>query len=562
MIRRHPTLFSLVKMQENAIRSAWDRSGTLPGLILLAIIYTVLNGIKPLHIDDTAYFYYAAQMAEHPLDPYGFEIFWYQFPEPAQKILAPPVLPYWWSCAIRLFGDRMVCWKLWMFPFGLLFVLALHGLFQRFASGLEGPLVWMTVLSPIFLPSLNLMLDVPSLALRLSGVLIFLLACDRDSPRLAMAAGFVGALAVETKYTGVLGPATMLLYATFARKVSLGLIACACAGVVIVAWELWVAAHYGQSHFLYHLHAYKPIHSADEMVETLLGMLGGLAPSVTLLGLAALRLPGMIVLAAAVVLTVPYLLLIGGQGDGLNPAQIFAIFGFIQYAILLAIIWCLWMVDTGRSTSTPSPKVRRQAVGFLILWTILEILGYFILTPFLAVRRVMGVVVLVTMLAGSLAARTCRPTARMILIRCIAVSGIILGLLYYGVDLLEASAHREAAERAAAWIRSNGGGTAWFVGHWGFQFYAERAGMRPAVSGISRLREGDWLVVPSWPVDQQSVRLDFRAIRLAETISIGDAVPLRTVPGYYACRSPTFLEHHCGPRVSVHLYQVLADFMP
>ena len=36
----------------------------------------------------------------------------------------------------------------------------------------------------------------------------------------------------------------------------------------------------------------------------------------------------------------------------------------------------------------------------------------------------------------------------------------------------------------------------WFVGHWGFKFYAERLGMKPVAPGRSTLEAGDWLVVP------------------------------------------------------------------
>src|SRR5438874_1299385 len=139
------------------------RSQTL-WLLALAILFTLLNAFRPLHMDDTAYYSYAAQIADHPLDPYGFEVFWKERPQPAHEVLAPPLLPYYWAAAIRLFGDRPFLWKLWLLPFALLLLLALHQLFQRFAQGFEGPLVWLTVLSPAILPSFNLMLDVPSLA--------------------------------------------------------------------------------------------------------------------------------------------------------------------------------------------------------------------------------------------------------------------------------------------------------------------------------------------------------------------------------------------------------------
>src|SRR5262245_54385500 len=111
-------------------KTPWKVLGALAGL------FTLLNSVKPLQVDDAAYYYYAAQIAEHPSDPYGFFIHWYQKPERADHILAPPVLPYWWAIAIRLFGERPFLWKLWLLPFSLLFVGALYVLFRRFARGL------------------------------------------------------------------------------------------------------------------------------------------------------------------------------------------------------------------------------------------------------------------------------------------------------------------------------------------------------------------------------------------------------------------------------------------
>jgi hypothetical protein len=74
-----------------------------------ALLLTGLNAFKPLAVDDTAYFY-AAHIAQSPLDPYGFEIFWGEQPEPAFEVLAPPLLLYWLAGALELFGERPLLW--------------------------------------------------------------------------------------------------------------------------------------------------------------------------------------------------------------------------------------------------------------------------------------------------------------------------------------------------------------------------------------------------------------------------------------------------------------------
>ena len=46
------------------------------------------------------------------------------------------------------------------------------------------------------------------------------------------------------------------------------------------------------------------------------------------------------------------------------------------------------------------------------------------------------------------------------------------------------------------------GGRTWFVGHWGFQFYAERHGWHPVVPAETRFQPDDWLVLPDARLDQ------------------------------------------------------------
>src|SRR5262245_20267232 len=158
---------------------------------------TAANALKPPVIDDTAYLALARQIAHDPFDPYGFEQFWYQRPQPANEVLAPPVLSYWLGLGMRLFDDNPVLLKLWQYPFALIFCLALHSLLRRFAKGVEAPVLVMATLSPAILSAFNFMLDVPAYALSLAAVAVFLRALDRRSVMLTVAAGLIAGLAAE-----------------------------------------------------------------------------------------------------------------------------------------------------------------------------------------------------------------------------------------------------------------------------------------------------------------------------------------------------------------------------
>jgi hypothetical protein len=216
---------------------------------------------------------------------------------------------------------------------------------------------------------------------------------------------------------------------------------------------------------------------------------------------------------------------------------------------------------------------------FLVLWLLGEVAGYFLLTPFPAVRRVMGVVVVGTLLAGRLASRRCRTPERRVLVWSVAAAGIVLGFVFYGVDMVDAFAEKDAAEEAAAFVRSRDSeARIWYCGHWGFQYYAERQGMSVIDPYISKqhpgkqVKKGDWLVVPDFvyvPPNRWGHLMVFSSIHVDDKIrtrqvepplEIRDSLPLATVMGFYGGQMP--LHSHEGPRARVRIYQVLRDYTP
>jgi hypothetical protein len=153
------------------------------------------------------------------------------------------------------------------------------------------------------------------------------------------------------------------------------------------------------------------------------------------------------------------------------------------------------------------------------------------------------------------------------------VASALLGLGFFVVDYHEALAQQQAAEKAVELIHSeHSAGTIWYVGYWGWQFHAERAGMKQAVPlyrpddrdiawpAPSHFHAGDWLVIPSANVAQQSLYLDRRKLQPAWNVPIGDSLPLGTLDCYYAGTCP--LRRQRGPRLVLHIYRVKADLVP
>ena len=204
--------------------------------------------LEALVVDDAAYVKFAEQITSSPGDPYGFQILWRDRPEPANRLLAPPVVPYWIAAAKALFGGHPLAWKLWLFPFSFLLTAAAFRLSARLAPGRELLVVWMLVLAPGVLSGFNLMTDVPALALALLSLAVGVEAVHRERIDWAMAAGLVAALAMQTKYSSAGALAATALYALLHRRVLIAACVVVVAGLVFCGWEYFILLRYGESH--------------------------------------------------------------------------------------------------------------------------------------------------------------------------------------------------------------------------------------------------------------------------------------------------------------------------
>lgn len=518
-------------------------------VVAAAVVLTALNAAKPVHIDDRSYIVYGSEFAAHPLDPYAFD---YGIPlaHPANGMLMPPVVIYWLGLGQALLGDSPAVLKCWLFPFALLLAAAVHVLAGRAAPSLRTPVLWLAVLSPTLLPGFNLMLDLPVAALGVAAVAAAVLATERASFGLVLAAGVLAALAVQTKYTGAVSAAAVGAWFLLHRRPGFAVAASVTAAALVVGWEWFVAQTQGESHFLVQLRQRqgKPVDRALHLVLPLVSQTAGLAPAVALLGWAAL---GRRVLPVAVVVAGAFaaLALTDSQAPLLTTSEGKALLtpSNLAYGALALVVWpalvgvCLRLV-------------RGDGLDrFLVAWLALEVAGYFALSPFPAARRLGDPLLVMTLAAGRLAHHTGvhRRTAAFI-----AAAGAALALLTFAADYADARAARYAA-RAAARHAQPEGGTYWHFCWWGVGYYAEQEGLRQLQVNREVPRPGDLLAVHDVPEVRQFMRIQplFR-VELLDTIEAGDPFPLRAAPGYYDGRTP--LESARGPRTRVLVYRVVA----
>ena len=487
--------------------------------LLAALALTAANAGKPLVIDDPVYVEFARQALAHPGDPYGFEVYWYRTPEPAIGFgWVPPVLSYWLAGAIALFGEHPFAWKLSLLPFALALTGSLAFLLRRWARPLAAPVVFLLALGPAVLPSLNLMLDVPALALGVLGYALFVAASERRNARLALASGLALGLAMQTKYSAAVYPALVLAHAADLPPPArggrgagrgggplrrLGGAADRALRRVALPGRLRAAAH------------------ARLSPGGRQGRRGGARKRGALLD----DLPA---LAAGRhrALSRPARGRRARRGPhrwwrerrwsraprsrrshcfparrSSRPSGFFARLAAYNPELLIFVplgVFVAWTVVAVGSRGLRELAAAREGERdprpdrVLAVWLLLETAGYFLISPYPAVRRVIGIGVAATLLAARAASpRAQDPDARAG-IRIAHRLRPLLSALYFTADLSDARARQALAARIVERMPQLGADprreTVWYNGHWELQYYLEQAGMQPVIAGRSQLR--------------------------------------------------------------------------
>jgi hypothetical protein len=465
------------------------------------------------------------------------------------------VFPYWWALGTRLFGDSPVLWKIWLWPWCVLFAAAVVELCRRFARPVAAPMAWFIVGSPTVLPALNLMLDIPALALSLSAIALFLRARVTGNCRGAVAVGLLTALAMQTKYTSLVTPIVLVVAAWMVarrrrlRAIRQALVAITVALALFSVWEWFVAWKYGASHFLVHAaRASDPWRRKLLLFWPLVGILGGVGAPLVVLGLATSRTPRpafRVMIGLITATWIAFVALPAGTtlGDWNLASLEFGWIGGLAFGTMAFV----------------SIRSRDRQGRLLAAWWLLELSGYFALSPWPAVRRVIGLCVVGALVLASRIRPTPNAESRR-RVRYAAALSVSLGVMFQIIDTSDAVAERAAVEDTARLFQAaDPVAEVWYTGHLGVQFYAERAGWRPVVPGESRLPAGGWLVLPDRDYGRQAIELP-DAAREEFTKDVSTLWPLRTIPAYYGGNRA--IERSTGPVLRLRAYRLAAPAIP
>jgi hypothetical protein len=496
---------------------------------------------KAAHVDDTAYLEIARAIAADPLHPMSHLVNWGDSATPIHDVNTPHLLFYLMALVLKLAPAH---WELALHVLWELFSGAAVWLSYGLARELSAPrpLLWTALLclGPAFLPAQNLMVDVPLLALWL-GFFLLLARAEPEAAalhrRLALAGLILGA-ACLVKYTSLaLLPIFWLavIWRAGRRGVWLALVPLA----VLVAWSLLNWFDYGGVHLLS-----RPSSAAAGGTLRRAGVLatrgalwlialGAMTPfSAVFVPALGRDRAGRRLLAATLTIAAGTVL-IGRLALPHEPAVQSVLRGlFLANGALVAAL----ALRGARQLPWGALRSGREPRGWLLYgWAGGAALFIVVLSPFIAVRHVLlAIPALYLLIArGPEGARLSRRGMALGL----ALTTLV-GVTLAASDQSLAEVYRQQAPALAARF-CGGGARCVAVGHWGWQWYAERAGMAVYDRQRTVLAPGDRVIIPELPGKQ-----DLRPDDAARLSLLADLA----VPASYLTLVRTMATEHSGPQ--------------
>ncbi len=481
-------------------------------LVALWLLATALNVGKPYHVDDTFYLEQARWIAAHPDRPTSGLVFWEgAAPLPFHRVgNHAPLVPALQALVIAGFGDSSIALHLLTSVFTAIAILLTHALAKRHAPRPDDevqPLVItaLVIVSPAFLAEQNVMLDVPLLC----AWLAFFVALDHaPRPSAFVAAGAALALALLVKLGSIVLLVALVIEAGRAwraRSISASVLVLSLA-IPIGALALWALAsleEVGEIAFLSRaLDVVGPTTQRSILENAGIGLgrsglfvivLGGIAPALLVFLPAHLARLGdrrlaMTAITVAVVLLVVARTLVpvvarANHLDALaNEPIAHSVLRVIDLSLgvgMLAIAW---------SRARGGDDVDRR----LALWLALGAFAAIGLTPFLAARHVLLVLVPAWLLLAR-ADVLALPRARHGALALAVAVGVGAAIADHRI----AGVYADRAPRLYDQSRAlSPTGRVYTVGHWGWQEHARAAGFETYVPGHTVLAVGDLLVEP------------------------------------------------------------------
>ncbi len=456
-------------------------------LLLTAITVVALAPFlgKAFYIDDPLFIWMAQQIAKHPLDPYGFEVNWGTYAQPAvQEIQNPPACAYYIALVGAIFGYREIALHAAFLFWAVMSILGTFVLARRFCDKPFQAALF-TLFTPAFLVSAtNVMCDVMLLALWIWAIEFWLRGLEPNKWSLSILSALLIALAALTKYFGIALVPLLALY-TILRNWRQA------ARALVLLWPLAVLGAY------------------DYWAQTKYG--------VALFRDAAAYAHAVGQWSRSAIVSQPFAGLAFLGGATFLPLFYFPRKSRRQLLLALAAAtsvglacWFFYEMNPNWNLTVNKPFARIEAAIFaaiganVFLWVIVDLAQRRSAKRVLLAAWFVGTFVFAAFLNWSLTVRTFLPLAPVVailLIRRISTAWLLapaalVSFVVAFADLEQANSARTAAAEFQKRFHDQRV-TIWFQSHWGFQYYMQQWGAKVFDARDVQVESGDIMIVPA-----------------------------------------------------------------
>jgi len=527
-------------------------------ITLLVLVLTVPFLNKPFHIDDTVVLQVTQNILESFWDPFSGTIDWFGYELELWKATTnPPFLSYFLAPFALLSDYSETVLHLAMLVFYLMLAFSMHSLARRFVSPDYWPLLFLMT-SVSVLVSGNVMRDVPGTALGLAGVACFIWGSDQNLNRWLLLGALLAGMAVLTKYSAAVVLPLMGLYAYYRGKPR-QILWLAASGSLLAGWCLHNWLIHGQVHMIYLLLERRSTGSIfwHNKLFAALTVLGSSSLLFISLLLESVRRRRWLVLSSSLFLALIAICCINAFHESpLGPEYLlWAVAGVLTFSI--PVLAASFQSDFNRDSL------------FLVVWCGGVVLFSVFMVPFQAVRHLLPalpplIILSFRFLGASGVPRSWKEPN--ILVYLLLIQLGIAGVVH-SADYEYAASYRKFAGSAR-----ERDVPVWYVGHWGWKFYADRSGFRQLHRDGPFPRKGDFLL---WPQKVHIGRVfqNDRGLRDRLELVSSDVykgiIPVRTMDrdagaGFYSVgrgQVPySFFPE--GPVEVMRIYRVAEDYWP
>lgn len=487
-------------------------------LLLVVLGLTTIPFLnKPFHIDDPFVLRIAENIIQNPLDPFAGTFDWFGKLDPIFKATTNPhLMSYFLAPFAFWFGQSEMALHAACMFFYFLFAYAVYILGNRFC---RNPfLVSLFVMtSAAVVVSGNVMRDVPAAALATAGIAFFIYGMDENKKWIASTGALLCGLSLVTKYSCAVAIPVLLLYPLLKRKPAF----CICVLPSLLILGLWCVHNkimYDSVHILY-LFMERSSEQGITHADKWWGALVILSSSLYLFPLLVWGYflnKNWFLLLSISLFSIFSCLYVQSVLDGEADFQF--LFWMTGGIILLLSIIVFSFSALWKFIRIPFDEDAAD-VMFLFAWFMAPFLFSILFVPFQAVRHLILALPPLALLSFRImepvSTKWWKPVAYSLL-----AMQFFITINVQRADYELANVYRNfAGETLQNWNASDK--DHWFIGHWGFQYYMNRAGVMQVRQG-ELPKPGDYVFIAATPVPESFPG----KLALVDTIKFESKIPI------------------------------------